>query len=811
MFNFVRNLLNKMKPILLKLSLLLFTLNVFGQTGTIKGKIFNNLNNEPIPFANVIIEGTNMGAASDLEGNYSISNLSPGIYNVICSTIGYKTSRISEVTVSSVRPTIVNFPLAESATDLSEVLITASPFTKTEESPLSLRTISAAEIFRNPGGNRDISRVIQSLPGVASSVSFRNDIIIRGGAPNENRFFLDGIEVPNINHFATQGSSGGPVGLINVNFIREVDFYSSAFPAARGNAMSSVFEFKQIEGNPDRLRGSFMVGSSDAGLTLDGPIGKKSNFIFSARRSYLQFLFKALALPFLPTYNDFQFKQTFRPNDKNTFTILGLGAIDDFTLNKEANKGVTDTALIARNNYILGNIPVNNQWNYTIGGSWKRFFSNSYMTLFVSRNHLNNSSVKFRDNIEEAGNELLNYNSGEIENKLRWEYNTKFGAWKVNFGAGYENATYTVSTFNKIIVGGNLAIIDFDSKLNMSKFAAFGQANRSFWDERLSVSLGLRTDFSDYSAQMINPLKQLSPRFAASYVITEKVSFNFNTGRYFQLPPYTILGYRNAQGLLENKDNGIKYIMSDHIVSGFEYNTGKFAKITIEGFYKQYNNYPFLIRDSISLANLGADFGVIGNEPASPNSKGRSYGVEFLAQQKLSKSVYGIFSYTFVRSEFTDKSGKYKPSAWDNRHIVNMTGGKRLPKNWELGMRFRLQGGAPYTPYDLLLSSQRTVWDVRQQGILDFNRVNEERFPVVHAMDIRIDKKWFRKKWSFNLYLDVQNIYNFQAQTLPFINVVRDAKGQPVTDPANPSAYQTYLIPNTAGTRLPSIGLMLEF
>ena len=205
--------------------LILTTNSVSSQSGVIKGSVVDAINNEAIPFANVFIENTKTGVSSDLDGNYIIENLKPGLYNITCSFVGYKPKSFSEIIVSSNKPTSLIIKLTESSTNLEEVEITASPFQKTEESPVSKRNISATEIYRNPGGNRDISKVIQSLPGVASTVSFRNDIIIRGGAPNENRFYLDGIEVPNINHFATQGSSGGPVGMINVNFIREVDLY----------------------------------------------------------------------------------------------------------------------------------------------------------------------------------------------------------------------------------------------------------------------------------------------------------------------------------------------------------------------------------------------------------------------------------------------------------------------------------------------------------------------------------------------------------------------------------------------------------
>ena len=222
------------------------------------------------------------------------------------------------------------------------------------------------EIKRRPGGNRDISRVIQSLPGVTSTASFRNDLIIRGGSPNENRFYLDDVEVPNINHFATQGASGGPAGIINVDFIREVDFYSGAFPANRGNSLSSVFQFKQKDGRSDRLGMTATVGATDIGVSLEGPIGEKTTFLFSARRSYLQFVFEAIGLPFLPIYNDFQAKVKYKPNNKEEWTFIGLGAIDNFELNLDADP--TES-----NQFILENIPVNNQWNYTNGIVYKRF------------------------------------------------------------------------------------------------------------------------------------------------------------------------------------------------------------------------------------------------------------------------------------------------------------------------------------------------------------------------------------------------------------------------------------------------------
>ncbi|MBT8316476.1 MAG: TonB-dependent receptor [Lutibacter sp.] len=793
-------------------SLFLMNLStVFAQTSTIKGRVFNSINNESIAFASIVIDSTSVGTTSDIDGNYQIENLKPGTYNVVCSFLGFKKKVFYEVRVTSTRTTTLDFALVEESTALDEILISKSPFNRPEESPVSVRTIGASEIYRNPGSNRDISKVIQILPGVASSVSFRNDIIVRGGAPNENRFYLDGIEIPNINHFATQGSSGGPVGMINVNFIQEVDFYAGAFPANRGNSLSSVMEFKQIEGNDEKLRGSLMVGSSDIGLTLDGPIDEKSTFIFSARRSYLQLLFKALNLPFLPTYNDFQYKQTIKVDDKNRVTIIGLGAIDDFELNKDVNDGLDDEEDIKRNNYILGNLPVNKQWNYTVGANWKHFASNSFQNFVISRNHLSNSAIKYQGNIEQQDLLLLDYNSEEIENKLRIENTYRKNGWKWNLGIGFENATYKNSTFNKIELDGAISTIDFDSELKLNKYALFSQLSKEFFNDRLLLSFGFRTDFNDYSNEMNNPIKQFSPRFSASYTLIEDFNFNFNIGRYFQLPAYTVMGYRDNSNVLVNKENNITYISANHLIAGLEYNPTRLSKITLEGFIKNYDNYPFLLRDRISLANLGGDFGVIGNEPATSTSIGKTYGVEFLVQQKLSSSIYGILSYTFVKSEFSNNDNELTPSSWDNRHILNITAGKKFNKGWEMGLKFRYLGGAPFTPYDIELSSTAAIWDVNQQGIFDYDRINQERNPDAHFLDLRIDKQWYFNKWAFNLYVDIQNVYNFQAEGQPFIDVERDASGNPVVDPTNPSAYKVSEIENTNGTVLPSIGIMIEF
>ncbi len=775
------------------------------QTGVIQGRIYNSINNQPLEFATVGVPGTSVGTTTDLDGNYKLENLEPGLYNLMVTYVGFQSKNVYEIQVTNGKPATIDIAMEESAMQIEEIVVKAEAFNKSIESPVSLRTIGVAEIQRNPGGGRDISKVIQSLPGVTSTVSFRNDLIIRGGAPNENRFYLDDVEVPNINHFATQGASGGPVGLINVDFIREVDFYSGAFPASRGNALSSVFDFKQKDGRSDRIGFTATVGASDAGITLEGPITEKTTFLLSARQSYLQFLFKALELPFLPTYNDFQAKVKWKLDQKNEFTFLGLGAIDNFALNLEANETEDQR-------YLLDNLPVNEQWNYTTGIVYKRYLDNGFLTFVASRNMLNNTAQKYEDNDESDPNKLvLDYASQEVENKFRAEHTMLKKGYRLNYGVGYEFVKYNNRTFNKVSVPGipDPITVDYSSAFNMQKYGLFAQVSHKYFNDRLALSLGVRADGTNYSNEMSNPFKQLSPRFSAAYAINDIVSLNFNSGLYYQLPAYTVLGYQE-NGELVAAQNDIEYIRNAHVVGGVEFNTEKDSKITVEGYYKRYWNYPFDLRDSISLANLGGDFGVVGNGPNTSYGGGQVYGMEFLFQQKLFKGYYGIVAYTLGWSRFEDKNLDLKPSAWDSRHIISMTGGKKFNKNWEVGLNWRFQSSLPYTPYDIERSSLTSVWDVTGIGLPDYDRLNSERNPSTHSLDVRVDKKWFFKKWSFNIYLDLENVYNNQAISQILV-LDRDVDGNAQIDPNDASRYLLKQIDNPNGNLLPTLGVIVEF
>ncbi|MCH3884328.1 TonB-dependent receptor [Tenacibaculum aquimarinum] len=625
-----------MKKVVLLIILIVFSLTSFAQEiGVVKGKVINKQTREVLPFVNVIIEGSQKGTTTDEKGSFELKNVTLGYVKIRASFVGFSTVVSEDYLVTQDKTPFIVIALEEDNSQLDEVIIQSSLFKRKVESPLSLQNLGVAEIEKNPGGNRDVLKVIQSLPGVASNPGFRNDIIIRGGATSENKFYVDGIEVPVINHFQTQGASGGPVGIINTDLIRKVDFYSSAFPANRGNTLSSVIEFTQKTGNLNSFEGRATLGTSDAGITLQGPLSKNTSVMFSARQSYLQFLFKLIKLPFLPTYNDFQLNVKSKLDNNDEIAVFALAAIDDFELNEEVNDGVTDEETLKKNNYSLSRIPIQTQWNYTFGASYKHYAENSTQTYVLSRNEWKNNAVKYFDNTNNPNDLLLDYSSKEIENKFRFENDMRLNnGIKLNFGVSLQQAKYQNKTFQRFANTDGLQTFNFDSELSMFSYAVFAQASQGFFNENLQVSLGVRADANNYNSEMKNPFNQFSPRVSASYSLSDKWFVNASLGKYYQLPAYTVLGYRDNNNVLVNQPT-TSYISSAHTVAGLEFRPENNSKITLEGFYKSYDKYPFSIKDQVSLANLGNDFGVVGSEAVISNNQGRSYGFELLAQKNL--------------------------------------------------------------------------------------------------------------------------------------------------------------------------------
>ena len=791
-----------MKHYIFTLLSILVILSSWAQNASVTGRITDASNNDPIGFSNIIVVGTAIGTTSDLDGKFTITGLEPGYVQLQASFIGYKSKLSEDIFLSNNNTPFIEIILEPTAQELAEVVIKADPFEKKLEAPISMQRIGTKEIESNPGSNRDISRVIQSFPGVGSTPAFRNDVIIRGGGPSENRFFLDDVEIPVLNHFSTQGASGGPVGIINADFIQSVDFYSGTFPSNKYNALSGVLDFKLKEGSREKTNIQAAVGASEAAFTLDGPMGDKTSYIFSLRRSYLQFLFSAIGLPFLPTFNDYQLKVKTNFDVKNQLTIISLGSLDNLVL----NEGIKDPD--ASQEYILSQIPVNNQWSYTIGSVYKHFFDKGFHSFVLSRNMLNNEFYKYPDN-DESQDRSFDYLSREIENKLRYELTFRNNGIKYSFGVSSEFAKYSNATSQKLYLNDSLFSIDYNSSFNLYKYGLFGQASKSFLDNRLQFTFGLRMDGNNYNEQMADPLKQTSPRFSVSYAVTANTRLNTGIGRYFQLPAYTTLGYRDNNNVLVNSESA-KYIGANHFNLGVEHRFSRSIILSLEGFYKDYFQYPIDINTGSSLANQGAEYSsVAGAAPVIFSGTGQATGFELLNRINLNSFTW-LASYTFVRSLFTDFNDKLVPSSWDSKHLLSITATKELKSNWRIGMKWRFVGGLPYTPFDLETSSYVAVFNAIGQPYPDFNRLNEARFNSFHQLDLRIDKNFFFNKWALMLYLDIQNAYNFKNQGQDFIIREKNPDGTYKTTDSG-TKYVLNSVPNESGTLLPTVGLMIKF
>lgn len=769
-------------------------------THKIKGTVIDKASRQPLEFINVLILGLGRGAVTDAEGHFNIQEVPPGIYRLQASAVGYKTVLTPEYIVST-KDLTIQIETEENLTELEGVTVTASPFRRDLESPVGLRIIGLQEIEKSPGANRDISRIVQSYPGVAfSPAGYRNDLIVRGGSPSENRFYLDGVEIPNINHFSTQGASGGPVGIINADLIREVNFYTGAFPADKGNSLSSVLDFKLRDGDMERNSLKATLGASEVSLASNGHLGKKTSYLVSVRQSYLQFLFDMLGLPFLPTFTDAQFKLKTRFNTTNELTVLGLGGIDNMKLNTKLDGEKAE--------YILSYLPKIQQETFTLGAVYRHYAGAHVQSVVISHSYLNNRNTKYLNNDESSAENLsLKLRSVEQETKFRIENASTFGNWKVNLGANLDYSQYTNTTFQRVYIDGGKTF-DYHTYLGFWRWELFGTISYATPDERFTTSLGVRTDANNFSSGMKGMSDQLSPRLSLSYRLTDGVYLSGNAGLYYQLPPYTGLGFKDNNGKLVNKY--LRYMRVSQESIGLSWRPRNTFELSIEGFYKKYDKIPFSIVDGIPLACKGNDYGVIGNEALSSTSQGRAYGAEILMKWLIAKKLNLSSSFTLFKSEYrNNKESEYIASAWDNRYIFNMSGTYNFPHNWSLGMKVSCIGGAPYTPYDIDKSSLVTAWNAQGRPYYDYGQYNTGRLPAFGQLDVRVDKTFYLKRCMLGFYIDLQNVTNskFRQPDILMSTGVIENPSAPIAE----QRYKMKYISQKSGTLMPTLGITFEY
>lgn len=783
--------------------LFLFVAAAYSQGYTIKGRVIDRLSRQPIEYANVLVVGGNnngVGAATDTDGNFVIEKVKPGICQLSVSYLGYKSVITPDYIISATTP-FIEIEMDEDSNTLEGVVVRPNRFNKTIESPVSMKVIGLREIEKSPGSNRDISRIVRSYPGVSfSPIGYRNDLIVRGGGPSENRFYMDGIEIPNINHFATQGATGGPVSIVNADLIREIKFYTGAFPANRSGALSSVLDFSLQDGNPDKQTFKATVGASELSLSGSGHLGKKTTYLFSVRQSYLQFLFDVLGLPFLPNYIDAQVKVKTRFSDTDELTFLALTGIDKMKLNTDEDSESAQ--------YILSYLPTIEQETFTVGATYRHYAGKHVQTFTLSHNYLNNKNIKYRNNDESSEDNLtLRLRSLEQKTSFRAENRSYLGNWTMREGVELNYSSYTNNTWQRLFTDVPV-ISDYNTDLGLFSWGLFALADYTSPDKKLTASVGLRADAANYAAQTKRVWEQLSPRVSISYALNEMWSISGGSGIYYQLPPYTALGFKNSEGVWVNK--GLDYMRVIGANLGFDWRWRDRWIVSVEGFYKGYGDVPLSIRDQVPLTCKGNDYGTSGDEALVSSAEGRAYGLETMIQWNIPDKLNLTGSFTLFKSEYRNNSSSpYIASAWDNRFVLNLSGTYDFPKHWSVGAKLSCIGGSPYTPYDVEKSSLVEAWDAQGRPYYDYDAYNTGRLDAFAQLDLRVDKDFYFKKWRFGVYLDLQNITGSklkQPDALMSTGVIENPEA-----PHSEQRYVMKTVKQESGTILPTIGLTVEF
>lgn len=726
-----------MRSLKFHIIILLSSVNIWSQNGSgeIVGFVIDAITRQPLIGANVIIVGTNFGAAANINGKYSIKNIPAEMYQLKASVIGYNARVKTDVMVQPGKQTQVDFELTPQAIEIENVVVTADYFGKNILEPTSARNFSYEELRRSPGGFEDVIRALSVLPGVAQADAGRNDLIVRGGAPSENLYLVDGIEVPNINHFGTQGATGGPLSYINLDFVKETSFSTGGFPVLYGDKLSSVLKINLRNGRTDRLGGKATISASQFGLNAEGPLfGDRSSFLFSVRRSYLDFIFKSAGFSFVPEYYDVLTKADFKTDNANSFSFLFVSAFDNVNFFNDDQDKRYD------NSRILGS----EQIQYFTGFSYQRLFSNGFMNLSIGRNYIDYDTQQS----DSLLNPIFKNKSKEEENNLRLDVVLKFSSVvEMNLGATAKLIEFDADILFPTFVtsfGDSLPITSLNKSENFFKGASYLNFNFLLL-KRITTNFGVRVDY-------FNAIKNkfyFSPRFSGSYMLTSLTTLNFSTGIYYQAPSYIWL-------IADKKNRELKNVKVSQYVFGFDHQINEDALLKVEGFFKDYSAYPTsILRPYLVLANTGAgfsgsdeNFSSFGLEPLVSMGFGKSRGVELSVQKKLSNTpYYGILSLTYSKTDFNSLDGIERDGTYDQNWIFNISGGYKIDKYWEASTKFRFASGRPYTPF-------------QSDGTQLVSDYNSRRLKSAHSLDIRVDKRWFFSGWTLITYIDVQNIYN---------------------------------------------------
>ncbi len=731
-----------LRPLVLALLTLVPTRPAVAQeaaAGLISGTVLVAGTDAPLVGAQVQLLGTERRAVADARGRFTITGVAPGIWRLQVRAIGYSPLVVPDLAVGSAKPATVVVRLAPVAIDLGEVQVTASYFLPALSAATSTQAFTSEAIRRAPGVQEDVVRAIALFPGVGVTQPGRNDLVVRGGAPFENLFLVDGIEVPNINHFGAQGSTGGPLSLINVDAVEGASFSTGGFAPRYGDRTASVTSITLREGNRERLAGEFTLSATGGFAVAEGPLGSDGSFYVSLRRSYLDLLFKAAGFGFVPAYVDGQLKVVQRAGARHTVSFLVIGADGTVTFTNDDPEQRYENSRVASPE----------QRQYFAGLTWRRLLDRGLLDVTLGRTWTRFRTVQ-RDSLDPP-NPIFRAHSTEGENSLRADLSVQ-ATPRVELSGGAVAKLASTLEFDVLLPGalrrdaaGVPRPLAVDTTFTADRQAVYGQVA---WQatSRLRTTTGFRVDRYGFLDRAVRG----SPRLGARYALTGRTTLTASLGRYWQAPSYIWL-------VGDPANRALPPFRADQGVLGLEHLARPDLKLQVEAFTKRYAGYPRRVfRPNAVLAPSGFDDVTsdipFGLEPLAAVATGRAMGIEALAQKQLSDlPVFGLASVTVSRTTFDGADGVRRPGSFDTRFIANAVVGWRPSAAWELSGKVRVASGLPTTPY---------VTSGPAAGAQDFARWNEgARLPLFHALDLRADRRWSLRRVQLVGYLDIQNVY----------------------------------------------------
>jgi hypothetical protein len=721
-----------------------FYFNAPGQvkTGKITGVVLDRQNQQPVIGANVLIDGTKIGITTDTEGKFTLQKIEIGTYILKISCIGYKSLFATDIVVKTGQPVQLKLQMDEEAVKIGDgVLVQGSLFSIPKEVTTSVYGLNYEEIRRQAGATGDIHRIIQSMPGVVPSNDQRNDLIVRGGSPNENLTLVDNVEIPNLSHFGAQGASGGAISMLNTEFISEAGFLAGGFPAQFGGKLSSVLNVTLREGNRDNFASSFDLSMAGAGVIFESPLGEKGSIMLSVRRSYLDLLFGNFGMTAVPIYSNYQVKSQYILNPNNKIWFISIGGIDNIKFNYDEN----DTDDPETMNIESGG------WRVISGLNWQTVFGKEGYGVLGISDAIDIFDQKAYD--PKRQNQLSFQNqSREGETTIKYDLVYNFeNAGQLNTGISSkflrDHFIIKSPMGTRIPYDYTSSYIDtqfIDNRFNSLELSGYIQYTKSLFKE-LEVSAGIRYDYFEY----INKKQVAAPRLSARYKFSSIFDFNISYGIYYQMPPLVFI---SAQPENKNMDP----MRADHYIAGISYFPFPDIKITLETYIKNYSQYPVSTEyHTYSLANAGDEYSIAGRlRPLVSKGTGRSKGLEFYIQKKLIDHLYGQISYSYSKTEHEALDGILRSGSFDIPHVLSIIGGYKLNESWEFSAKFTYSTGRPYTPVDYKASVEQN------RMIYDVQRTNSERMPDYSRLDIRVDHRANFAGWDLVSYIEIQNIYN---------------------------------------------------